>query len=144
LVGLLTRRPLAPAGRARHTRGMGDGRKTGKRSEAELRRLVATAVAEECRLPRPGLWLSVDRVEVMGRPPERLRAWATLHFLPDGSPFCCGEPGCHLGLSGDRLEAVGDHVRRAMGLRQPVAVDFGDRIAVRYHPGVTFSQEETA
>jgi hypothetical protein len=86
----------------------------------------------------------VDRVEAVGRPPDQLRVWATLHFLPDGSPFCCGEPDCQLGLFGDRLAAVGDHVRRAMGLRQPVEVDLGDRIAVRYHPGVTFTGEGPA
>src|SRR5215203_1472398 len=97
---------------------------TRKRSEAELRRLVAAAVADVCRLPRPGLWLSVDCVEALGRPPDRLRVWATLHFLPAGSPFCCGEPMCHLGLFGDRAAAVGDRVRRPMGLRQPVEVDF--------------------
>jgi hypothetical protein len=114
----------------------------GKRSEAELRRLVADAVAEACGLPLPGLWLSVDAVQASGHPPDLLRVWSTLHFLPAGSPFCCGEPGCHLGLFGDRLAAVGDHVCRAMGLRQPVAVEFGDRIGVRYHPGVEFRTAE--
>jgi hypothetical protein len=93
------------------------------RSEAELRRLVTQAVADVCELPRPGLWLSVDQVEAAGRPLKRLRVWATLHFLPAGAPFCCGEAGCHLGLFGDRLAAVGDHVRRAMRLRQPLAVE---------------------
>src|SRR5436305_6745380 len=100
----------------------------GKRSEAELGRLVAEAVAEVCGLPRPGLWFCVDRVEAVGRPPGVLRVWATLHFLPAGSPFCCGEPTCHLGLFGNRLAAVGEHVRRAMRLRQTVAIEFGDRI----------------
>jgi hypothetical protein len=109
-----------------------------KRSQAELRRLVETAVAEACGLPRPGLWFGVDAVEASGQPPERLRVWATLHFLPAGSPFCCGEPGCHLALFGERLAMVGEHVRRAMGLRQAAAVEFGDRVGVQYHPGVEF------
>lgn len=109
-----------------------------KRFQAELRRLVGTAVAEVCGLPRPGLWFCIDHVRVAGHPPERLQVWATLHFLPAGSPFCCGEPGCHLWLFGDRLAAVGDHVRRALGLRQPVLVEFGDRIGVQYHAGVGF------
>ncbi len=109
-----------------------------KQSEAELRRLVEAAVAEVSGLPRPGLWFCVDQVEVLGHPPERLRVWATLHFLAAGSPFCCGEPGCHLWLFGDRLAAVGDHVRRARGLRQSVVVEFGNRIGVQYHAGVEF------
>jgi hypothetical protein len=110
----------------------------GNRSEDELRRLVANAVAEVCGLPRAGLWLSIDAVEASGQPPERLRAWATLHFLPAGSPFCCGEPGCHLGLFGERLTAIGEHLRRTMQLQQPVAVEFDDRIRTQYHPGVDF------
>lgn len=109
-----------------------------KRSEHELKRLVEEAVAEACRLPRPGLWFCVDRVESVGQPPEQLKVWATLHFLREGAPFCCGEPGCHLGLSVDRLDAVGEHIRRAMHLQQDVTVDFGDRINVDYHEGVTF------
>jgi hypothetical protein len=110
----------------------------GKRSQHELKRLVEQAVCEVCGLPRPGLWFCVDDVESRAHPPERLRVWATLHFLPEGSPFCCGEPGCHLGFSGESLREVGDRIRRAMGLRQAVAVNFGQRVGVHYHPGVAF------
>jgi hypothetical protein len=53
-------------------------------------------------------------------------------------PFCCGDPGCHLGLVADTLEEVGDHIRRAMGLQQTVSLDFGQRIGVCYHSGVAF------
>src|SRR5262245_50045757 len=109
-----------------------------KRSKQKLKRLVESAVAEACRLPRPGLWFCVDDVEVFGNPPVRVKVWATLHFLLAGLPFCCGEPGCHLAPWGDRLVEIGDHVRRAMGLRQTVTVDFGDRIGVNYHAGVEF------
>lgn len=109
-----------------------------KQSEQELRPLVQAAVEEACGLPRRGLWLCVDAVEPSGRPPVRLRVWATLHFLPEGSPFCCGEPGCHLGLFGERLAEVAEHVQKAMGLQQPVTVEFDDRIAVQYHPGTQF------
>ena len=111
-----------------------------KRSEHELKRLIEEAVSTRCRLADRGLWFCIDRVEANGRPPERLKAWATLHFLPAGSPFCCGEPECHLGLI-ERIDDVNDHVRRAMNLRQPVIVDFGDRIAVNYHAEVRFSYE---
>jgi hypothetical protein len=103
-----------------------------------MKRLVEAAVAEVCQLPRPGLWFCVDDLEASGNPPERVKVWATLHFLPDGSPFCCGEPGCHLGIRGERLSGIGDHVRRAMGLRQVATVDFGDRVAANYHAGVEF------
>jgi hypothetical protein len=109
-----------------------------KRSKQELIRLVEEAVSEVCGLPRPGLWFCVDELETVGRPTSRLKIWATLHFLPEGSPFCCGEPGCHLGLFGNRLIAVGEQLRRALGLRQEVAVDFADRIGVNYHEGVRF------
>jgi hypothetical protein len=109
-----------------------------KRSHHELKRLVEAAVADVCGLPRPGLWFCVDEVEAHGHPPGRLRVWATLHFLPAGSPFCCGQTGCHLGLHGESDAEVNEHVRRAMGLRQPVVVEFGERIGVRYHEGVLF------
>jgi hypothetical protein len=109
-----------------------------KRSECELKRIVEAAVAKICHLPRPGLWFCVDKVELSGHPPSHLKVWATLHFLPAGSPFCCGEPGCHLGLFGDRLAEVEDHVRREFGLQHSVEVDFGDRIAAQYHSGIRF------
>lgn len=107
-----------------------------KRSQHELKRLVEEAVAVECDLPRLGLWFCVDAVEAQGRPPARFRVWATLHFVPVGSPFCCGEPGCHLGLFGELLERVGDRIRRSMGLTQPVAVEFTGGIGTCYHSGV--------
>src|SRR5262245_23506690 len=115
-----------------------------KRSKHEIKRLVESAVGEACRLPRPGLWFCVDDVEVSGSPPERIKVWATLHFLPAGSPFCCGEPICHLGNWGERGAEIGDRVRRAMGLRQVVTVDIGDRIAANYHAGVEFKSEQAS
>jgi hypothetical protein len=114
------------------------GRSSAKRSQHELKRLVEQAVTEECGLRRRGLWLCVERVEVVGHPPEKLNVWATLHFLPAGSPFCCGEPECHLGLN-ERGERIGERLRKAMLLRHPVTVDLGDRIGVNYHAGVTFT-----
>ena len=106
-----------------------------KHSQHELRRLVEQAVADICGLPRPGLYFCVDEVEVHGRPPERLKVWATLHFLPEGSPFCCGEPGCHLG---NCAQPVSEHVRRMMHLRQDLTVEFVPRIRANHHPGVSF------
>jgi len=50
----------------------------------------------------------------------------------------CGEPGCHLGLFDERIdEDVSEHIRRAMHLRQPLAVYFV-RVGVNYHPGIGF------
>lgn len=112
------------------------------RSHDRLKQLVERAVADACDFPRPGLWFCVDTIEAHGHPPEHLRIWATLHFLSEGSPFCCGESGCHLGLFGERLEQIGDHVRRALKFSQRITVHFGDRIGVIYHAGVTFRDKQ--
>lgn len=110
-----------------------------KRSKYELKRLVENAVVEECRLEGRGLWFCVDELEVSGHPPERIKVWATLHFLPEGSPFCCGEPDCELGtFQQKRLQRIGDHVRRAMGLEQPIVVDIAN-VGTNCHEGVTFT-----
>jgi hypothetical protein len=109
-----------------------------KRSHAELTRLVQRAVDDVLGLPDGRLWLCIDAVEPVGRPLERLRVWSTLHFLLEGSPFCCGESGCHLRIFGQRQAAIDEHVRLAMGLRQPVAVEIRGRIALNYHDGVWF------
>jgi hypothetical protein len=108
-----------------------------KGSQAELRRIVTAAVRKVCRFPRPGLWFEVTSILVKGHPPESLLVYARLRFLPDGSPFCCGEPTCHLGLLDEHLREISEHVRRAMGLRQSVSVDFA-AIVPEYHPGVSF------
>ncbi len=131
-----------------------------KRSEHELKRLIEEAVTEECRLAGRGLWFCVDKLEVHGHPPEKIVVWATLHFLPEGSPFCCGEPDCALGILGkpfclrEEQERVSEHVRQAMGLTQPLVLDFGwpiaanssgepkrHHIAVNYHDGVEFKYD---
>jgi hypothetical protein len=109
-----------------------------KRSQAELRRLVEAAVAHWCGLPRRGLWFCVDHVEASGHPLERLKVWATLHYLAAGSPHSDSDPACTL-FHFWRLEEIGEHVAKAMGLRQTVSVEFGDRIAVNHHSGVEFN-----
>lgn len=108
--------------------------------EHELRKLVDEAVMEECRLGSRGLWLCVDRVEQVGQPRERLKVWATLHFLQAGSPFCCGEPECQLGLI-ERGEPIAERIRRALQIEGPFKVDFGDRVDVKYHDGVGFAHD---
>ncbi len=58
--------------------------------------------------------------------------------MVEGSPFCCGEPGCHLGLFGDRLGEINDRVRSELRLGDQAIVEFGDRVRVDYAPEVTF------
>jgi hypothetical protein len=48
---------------------------TPKRSEHELKGLIEEAVTEECGLTARGLWLCVDKVEVIGRPPDGHRLY---------------------------------------------------------------------
>ncbi|MDP9174379.1 MAG: ankyrin repeat domain-containing protein [Planctomycetota bacterium] len=81
-------------------------------------------MTEEFNLAARGLSFFVDQLELFGSPPARLKVWATLHFLPLGSPFCCVEPLCHMPLYGEHLERVNDAVRRGMGIRQAVSVTF--------------------
>jgi hypothetical protein len=115
--------------------------KATKRSRYELKRLIQEAVENEWRLSSRGLWLCVEEIEVSGRPPERIKVWATLHFLRSGSPFCCGEPGCHLAWF--RQERINEHVRRAMGLTQHVEIEFDFyRFRAKYHDGVTFKPQD--
>jgi hypothetical protein len=94
-----------------------------KRSRHHLKHLVEKVVAEEFKLSLRGLAFLVDEVEAAGRPPKRLKVWATLHFLPLGSPFCCSEPHCHVPLFAERLDRVNDALRRRMGLRQEVSIE---------------------
>jgi hypothetical protein len=117
---------------------MGMRHRSTKRSDHQLKLLVERAVTDVCSLGDSALAFHVEAVAVAGSPPSSLRVWAVLHFTAAGSPYCCGEPGCHLGLHGPAGLAVSDHVRRAMGLRQPLDVEFGDRIAAQYHDGVEF------
>ena len=112
-----------------------------KRSIGELKRLVGLAVGRVCGLPRAGLILNIDQVESTGRPPAKIRVWATLHFTKVGSPFCCGEPGCHIPLGEDGLTEIGEDVRRSMNLRHPVTVEFVS-VGVQYHDGVEFHYGE--
>ena len=110
----------------------------GKRSQAELKRIVRESLSRLGLLSRPHLWLEVLQVEVSGYPIDSVRAFAVLHFLASGSPFCCGEPSCHLAIGEDRLEAIGDEIRRALGLRQPVSFAFQPDLRAHYQAEVVF------
>lgn len=95
-----------------------------KRSKHHLKRLIEAVVEDECRFTPRGLLFLVDELEVAGHPPARIKVWGTLHFQPLGSPFCCLEPGCHLGLYAGRLDSIRDAVRRKLNLQQRVEVEF--------------------
>jgi hypothetical protein len=112
-----------------------------KRSKHELKRLVEQAVTDLCALSQRGMWLCVDELEVRGHPPKSVRLWATLHFMPSGSPFCCSEPGCHLWLLDDRLESLNNAVRRSLCLEHDVKVEF---VHIRSHAsdGTRFTEVE--
>lgn len=106
-------------------------RSSPKRSHHHLKQLLEGVIAEDFKLRMRGLAFFVDEIEVEGRPPERIRAWATLHFLQLGSPYCCSEPLCHLPLFGERLDRLDDAIRRQMGLQQKISVEL---VAIRPAP----------
>ena len=114
-----------------------------KRSEHELKRLVEQAIAEECNLPRPGLWFCADRVVATGQPIEHVKVWGLLHFTKEGSPFGCGEPCCALGtFLPDFPERLSKRLQHAMNIRHRIDVEFVDGINPIYHEGVRFRWEE--
>src|SRR5438046_8081075 len=106
-----------------------------KRSKAELKRILEDLIRDQCETRPRGLEFIVDDLATVGRPLRKLRIWATLHFTSLGSPFCCFEPGCHLGLFDTKLEQLGDCVRRRLGLRQTFTLEFVD-IQSSVHAGV--------
>ena len=104
---------------------------------SRIERAIEDIVTEVCRLRDRGLWFGVDQVEVSGRPVERIRVWATLRLLPDGSPFCCGEPECQLGLI-ERGAEINERISLELRLPSQVEVEFAGRVRVDHAPGVTF------
>jgi hypothetical protein len=105
--------------------------------QARLARLVERIVNKEHRLRERGLRLFVQQIEVCGRVPQRIRAWATLHFTLHGSPYCCGEPSCLLFVEPGTINPVEVELRKSLGLRQSVAFDFA-RVVPVIHRGVLF------
>jgi hypothetical protein len=112
-------------------------RSSSKRSRHHLKELVESAVADEYDLRRRGLFFVVDEIKVSGDPPNHLQVWATLHFLPLGSPFCCCETSCHVPLYAHFLERLNDIVRRRMKLQQSITLEFV-AIGQTIHDGVEF------
>jgi hypothetical protein len=111
-------------------------------SQQRLRQLIEGIVTEECSLSGRELRFSVDELAVSGQPPERIRVWATLHFLPSGSPFCCQEPECHLGLWAERLGRVNETLCHRLHLQQKVEAQFVS-LGIAFHEGVEFDDPLT-
>jgi hypothetical protein len=105
-----------------------------KRSKHELVRLVELVMREVGLFAERGVWLCVDELEASGQPLERIRAWATLHFLPAGSPFDSDDPDVWVW---PLREEAAEFLRVQMGLIQSVRLEWA---AVRgvIHPGVAF------
>jgi hypothetical protein len=78
----------------------------------------------------------VEQIETCGRVPTAVRTWANLHFLPQGSPFCCLEVSCHLFVPPDVAHPIGEELRKRLRLRQTVEFEFASLHGV-LHPGVT-------
>lgn len=95
-----------------------------KRSKHHLKFLIESLIAEEFKLRQRGIAFIVDELEVTGHPPERIKVWATVHFLALGSPFCCCEPECHVPLFAEGVNRISDAIRRRMQLRQAVSLRF--------------------
>jgi hypothetical protein len=105
------------------------------RERERLKRLIEAVATQIFHLKQRGLLLCVEEIETHGRVPTEIRAWATLHFLPAGSPFCCTEPDCHLFVDPDAPHPVGDALRQRLRLRQAIDFEFAALHSV-VHPGV--------
>ena len=108
-------------------------RQQSKRSTRELQRLVEDVVRESTNLD--GYAFLVNEVEARGKPLSCLRVWATLHYLPKGSPFSLIEPEVDLWLHEERLAELSDTIRRRLGLLHEVRLDFV-HISPFVHDGV--------
>jgi hypothetical protein len=96
------------------------------RERLRLQRLIEEVASDLFRLKARGLFLHVEQIETRGRIPTIIRAWAKLHFLPKGSPFCCMEPTCHLFVDPTLPHPIADEIRRRLRLRQSVEFRFAD------------------
>jgi hypothetical protein len=97
-------------------------------------RLVELAISKFGRFAERGVWLCVNELEAIGQPIERIRVWATLHFLPAGSPYDSDDPDLWVWPLKDE---TAEFLRVQMGLVQSVRLEW---VAVRgvVHPGVEF------
>ncbi len=106
------------------------------RERERLKRLIEEIANRVFHLQRRGLLLCVEQIETRGRVPSEIRAWANLHYWPNGSPFCCTEPSCQLFVDPYLPHPVGEELRRRLRLRQAVDFEFVS-VGRVVHPGVT-------
>jgi hypothetical protein len=66
--------------------------------------------------PLPGLGGFTESLQAGGSEFESGDLAGAVRFLLEGSPFCCGEPGCHLWLFGDRLAEINERLTSELGL----------------------------
>jgi hypothetical protein len=105
-----------------------------KQSKQELKRLLEQATTEVGRFRERGVWLCVDELESTGQPVETIQVWATLHFLPQGSPFDSDDPDLWVWPLNDRL---GEWIGHEMGLASAVNLKWRGLKPV-IHDGVRF------
>ena len=109
-----------------------------KQSQAELVRLLESGIREVGGLDRRRFFIIVHNVIATGSPPERLVASVLVRFLPDGAPYCCGEPSCYSrAFRDDGIAELGDFLQRKMNLRQTVSVEL--KVRTEYYDGISFS-----
>ncbi len=106
------------------------------RERERLKRLIEEIANRIFHLQRRGLLLCVEQIETRGRVPSEIRAWANLHYAPEGSPFGCTEPSCQLFVDPYLPHPVGEELRRRLRLRQAVEFEFVS-VGRVVHPGVT-------
>ena len=109
-----------------------------KHSQAELIRLLESGIREVGDLDTRRFFIIVSNVVASGSPPHSLVASVLIRFLPDGAPYCCGEPGCYSRVfRDDGLADLGDFLRRKMNLTQSVSVEL--KVRTEYYDGISFS-----
>jgi hypothetical protein len=106
------------------------------REQERLKRLIEELANRIFHLKKRGLLLHVEQIEMRGRVPTEIRAWANLHFLRVGSPFSVTEADLQLFVAPDVPHPIGEELRRRLRLRQVVDFEFASLRPV-VHPGVT-------
>lgn len=105
-----------------------------------LSRLIEEIIDTELQLAQRGLRFAVDELKVRGRLPGRVSVWATLHFLPEGSPFCCEEPYDHLWLFSEELKNIAQIVAQRLHLQQEIDLKIV-KLDTLVHEGAIFDDE---
>lgn len=107
-------------------------------AKRKLKRVIEDAVNGVVGGPLSGRDFVVNEVEELQE--GRIHIRSTLHFYQREEPYCCGEPGCHLGLHIlERCTVLVDCVTRELNLTENLQLEFAETEAV-YHSGAVFIQ----